>query len=89
MKTESLEIIECEQIPNDLEEGKLYVSERFTVAIHLCACGCKEKTVTPLDEWSLTRDKGGPTLRPSIGNFMGEHPYHAHYFVTKGKIEWC
>lgn len=76
-------------MPDPLESGKLYIS-RFALAIHLCACGCGGKTVTPLSdkEWKLT-DKGGiVTLRPSIGNFMGENPYHAHYYITDNKIEW-
>ncbi len=78
-------------IPAQLEEGKLYISEEFKVAIHLCACGCGGKTVTPLGkgEWTLTKDEGGVTLRPSIGNWSGENPYHAHYFITNNKIEWC
>ena len=81
-----LEPVYCEQIPKDKEEGKLYISERFSIAIHLCACGCKEQTVTPLKEggWQLTDNNGKITLRPSIGNFRGESPYHAHYYITDG-----
>lgn len=78
-------------IPNDLEYGRLYISEKFKVAIHLCACGCGEKAVTPLKEkeWTLTKLNGKITLRPSIGNFSGEKPYHAHYLITENKIDWC
>ncbi len=77
-------------IPEQLEEGKLYISETYGVAIHLCACGCGAKTVTPIGkgEWTLTKNGDKVTLRPSIGNFMGEDPYHAHYYVTDNKIEW-
>ena len=71
-----------------LEYGKLYISDRFRLAIHLCACGCGGATVTPLDEWSLTKNGEKVTLRPSIGNWSGESPYHAHYFITDNKIEW-
>lgn len=77
-------------MPDQLGAGKLYISTKFKLAIHLCACGCGVETVTPLKEgeWTLT-DKGGIiTLRPSIGNFMGENPYHAHYYITDNKIEW-
>lgn len=80
----------CEYIPDKLEPGKLYISTVFNVAIHLCACGCGGQTVTPLKEgeWTLT-DKGGIVkLRPSIGNWSGENPYHAHYYITDNKIEW-
>lgn len=77
-------------MPDVFEPGILYISDPFGLAIHLCACGCGGQTVTPLSdkEWKLT-DKGGTiTLRPSIGNFSGENPYHAHYYVTDNKIEW-
>ncbi len=76
--------------PDVLDSGVLYISEEFKVAIHLCACGCGTKTVTPIKEgeWTLTKNGGKVTLRPSIGNFMGEDPYHAHYYVTDNKIEW-
>jgi len=86
-----LEPVFVETIDNELEEGKLYISERFKVAIHLCACGCGIKTVTPTgkDGWVLSNNNDKITLRPSIGNFMGENPYHAHYFITDNKIEWC
>jgi hypothetical protein len=73
-----------------LEPGKLYISKKYEVAIHLCACGCGVKTVTPLGdgEWNLTKNNGAVTLRPSIGNFSGESPYHAHYYITNNKIDW-
>lgn len=80
----------CDYMPDVMEPGKLYISTIYKLAIHLCACGCGGKTVTPLNhgEWTLT-DKGGVvTLRPSIGNFSGESPYHAHYFITDNKIDW-
>jgi hypothetical protein len=90
MKVDELKPEYHDYIPDKLKEGVLYISTNFKVAIHLCACGCGGQTVTPLgkDEWTLT-DKGGIiTLRPSIGNFLGESPYHAHYYVTENKIEW-
>lgn len=82
--------IYCEQIPADLESGTLYISKEYSVAIHLCACGCGGQTVTPLgaSEWTLSETNDKVTLRPSIGNFMGENPHHAHYYITDNKIEW-
>lgn len=79
-----------EQMPADLNEGVLYISEKFELAIHLCACGCGGKTVTPIgsDEWTITKTEDKITLRPSIGNWSGESPYHAHYYITNNKIEW-
>lgn len=81
-----------ENIPSDLEEGKLYISEEYSVAVHLCACGCKNKSVTPLKkgEWELIKNGDKVSLKPSIGNFSGEAPdYHAHYYITENKINWC
>jgi hypothetical protein len=85
-----------EYMPSVLERGILYISHRFKIAIHLCACGCGGKTVTPFSEiidgvdigWNVTEKDGKVTLRPSIGNFSGENPYHAHYYITENKIEW-
>jgi hypothetical protein len=84
-------------IPMELEHGKLYISKRFGVAIHLCACGCGEKSVTPISfklrdgiHWLITRSETKEiTLEPSIGNFSGESPYHAHYYIKENKIQWC
>ena len=72
-----------------MEEGKIYISKEYETAIHLCACGCKGKTVTPFGKngWTLTENNGAVTLRPSIGNFAGERPYHAHYYITDNKIQ--
>lgn len=85
-----------ELMPDELEEGVLYISEKYSTAIHLCACGCGGKTVTPIDKsgWTLIKSVVGPygaelfTLRPSIGNWKWEDPYHAHYYITDNKIEW-
>lgn len=94
MKTERLVVKECVHIDEKpLQDGVLYVSRRFELAIHLCACGCKVETVTPLllgetkDGWEYSVGPNGPTLHPSIGN--QKLPCHSHYWVKDGKIEWC
>lgn len=81
----------CEQIPKNKEPGVLYICKKYEIAVHLCACGCGVNTVTPINEgeWALTENDDKVTLRPSIGNFMGENPYHAHYLITDNKVEWC
>lgn len=86
----SLTPVFVETINGDPEHGKLYISEQYEVAVHLCACGCGGKTVTPLGpgEWSINKINDKVTLRPSIGNWSGENPYHAHYYITENKIEW-
>lgn len=89
-KIDELTPVYCEQMPADMEPAKLYISHKFSLAIHLCACGCGGKTVTPLggDGWTLEDSNGVVTLRPSIGNWSGENPYHAHYYITANKIQW-
>lgn len=89
-KIHELTPVYVELMPEQLESGKLYISKKYSVARHLCACGCGGDTVTPLGagEWSLNEKDGKVTLRPSIGNFSGESPYHAHYYISDNKIEW-
>ena len=79
-----------DELPQQKEHGKLYVSEKYKIAIHLCACGCGVQSVTPLKvgEWVLTKKDEKVTLRQSIGNFKGESRYHAHYYITDNKIDW-
>lgn len=82
------------RVPKELEQGVLYVSEEYELAIHLCACGwCKQKTVTPFKDfpndrgWNYTRDVNDfITLRPSIGNF--QMPCKSHYFIIDNKVFW-
>jgi hypothetical protein len=89
-KISELSPVYCKEIPHELEAGNIYISTEFNLAIHLCACGCGGKTVTPIgsDGWALTNNAGLVTLRPSIGNWTGQNPYHAHYYITDNKIEW-
>lgn len=69
-------------IPQDLEEGKIYISKEYEVAVHSCLCGCKNKTVTPLGkgQWILTEKNNKISLSPSIGNF--QFPCKSHYIIT-------
>jgi len=86
-----LRTVYCDEMLAIIDVGNLYISKQYKVAIHLCACGCGQKTVTPIckGEWRLTEIDGKVSLHPSIGNFRGEKPYHAHYFITNNKIRWC
>jgi hypothetical protein len=90
MRVDEFEPVYVDLMPEKIEEGKLYISKEYKTAIHLCACGCKGKTVTPLGakEWTLTDTNGTVTLRPSIGNWSNEKPYHAHYFITNNKVDF-
>jgi hypothetical protein len=76
-------------VPPDLEEGVLYVSMNYGTAIHLCACGCGEKAVTPLTptDWKLIFDGETVSLWPSVGNWSFD--CRSHYVVKKNKIRWA
>lgn len=77
-----------EFIPQVLEPGVLYVSERYHTASHLCACGCGEKVVTPLTPagWTLTCEDGRVSLDPSIGNW--NYACRSHYWIRRNAIVW-
>jgi hypothetical protein len=87
MKTSALTPVFTEYIPLQPDEGILYISMQFVTGVHLCACGCKAKVVTPFgpDDWILTFD-GTVTLRPSLGN--GQQRCRSHYYIRRNKIEW-
>ncbi|MFQ6332649.1 DUF6527 family protein [Methylophilus sp. 3sh_L] len=88
MKIETITPEFVDFIPKELQEGKLYISEKYSIAAHLCACGCGNKVVTPLSpaSWSL-RVKGGlVSLYPSIGNW--NFPCKSHYWITNNAIRW-
>jgi len=77
-----------EQIPEELEEGVLYLSIPFETVIHKCCCGCGNEVVTPLSptDWSMTFDGETITLNPSIGNW--NFNCKSHYFIRKNRVEW-
>ena len=37
-----------DKIPEEIEEGILYVSIPYETAIHKCCCGCGSEVVTPI-----------------------------------------
>ena len=78
-----------EFIPERLEEGVLYVSQRYGTVVHRCACGCGEEVVTPISptDWSIQTTGGTATLHPSIGNWS--FACRSHYFICKGRVVWA
>ncbi len=77
-----------EYIPPDLEPGVLYISLTYATAVHLCACGCARKVVTPLSpaDWQVTFD-GTVSIRPSVGNW--QYPCQSHYFIRSNQVVWA
>lgn len=78
-----------EFIPQQLEDGVLYISERYRTATHRCCCGCGTEVVTPLGpaDWTLELDNGAITLHPSIGNWS--LPCRSHYLIRQGRVVWA
>jgi hypothetical protein len=77
-----------EFIPKELDDGILYVSQRFKTASHLCCCGCGQKVVTPLNpaKWRITVHGTTVSLDPSIG--LGTLPCRSHYWIRHSQIDW-
>ena len=87
--TEIIPVYVLGSIPDKKQHGVLYISLQYITAIHLCACGCGGLTATPINKgygWEFSDNAGKVSLSPSIGNFAGEDPYHAHYFITDNKV---
>ena len=78
-----------ELIPKTLENGILYVSNKYKTASHLCCCGCGSKVVTPLKAggWQVTVKRGAVTLFPSIGSWA--LPCQSHYWIRGNTVEWA
>lgn len=88
MRLSALRLQRVEYMPKGLEPGILYVSEKFSTAAHLCACGCGAKIRTPLGptEWSVKDTAAGPSVWPSVGNW--QQACQSHYVIQDGKIVW-
>jgi hypothetical protein len=84
-----IRLVHVEFMPKVLESDTLYVSEAYSTAAHLCACGCGSKIRTPLGptEWTVQVTRNGPTLRPSVGNW--QHACRSHYLITDGDVVWA
>jgi len=86
MKTVQHQFVEF--IPDDIQEGILYISIPYATVIHKCACGCGNEVVTPLspEDWQFTFDGKTVSLYPSIGsrNLMCK----SHYWITQNQIEY-
>jgi hypothetical protein len=86
MKTKTLQHRFVENIPDEVEEGILYISLPYCIAIHKCVCGCGNDVSTPISPtgWELTFDGETVSLYPSIGNWS--YQCQSHYFITKSRI---
>ena len=74
-------------IPDELEDGVLYITIKYRTAVHKCVCGCGSKVVTPISptDWKLTFDGKTVSLYPSIGNW--NFACKSHYWIRNNEIE--
>lgn len=86
MKIKQIRPETVEFIPERIEEGVLYISERYRTAVHKCCCGCGKEVVTPLSpaEWSVKRNGDQVSLWPSIGNWS--YPCRSHYIIRDSRV---
>lgn len=80
---------EVVSFPKPLAEGVLYISKRFAVSAHMCACGCGTDVILALSpaQWRLTRHADGTaSLSPSVDN--SSFPCRAHYWIRHGRADW-
>lgn len=78
-----------DEIPNALDESKLYISVRHATVLHLCLCGCGNEVVTPLapTDWRLAFDGETVSLHPSVGNWA--LPCRSHYWIDRDQVRWA
>lgn len=86
LKAFDLEVVH--RVPEEIEFEKLYVCFDCNVVVHLCACGCGEKVVLPIDPkfWSITYNGEAVSLYPSIGNFQFQ--CKSHYWIKNNRVIW-
>ena len=76
-------------VPEQLEDGVLYISVEFATAMHKCLCGCGLEVATPFapTHWKLTFDGVSVSLRPSVGNWS--YDCKSHYWIHRNRVVWA
>ncbi|EGR2703827.1 DUF6527 family protein [Vibrio parahaemolyticus] len=89
MRVKQITPVFVEFIPELIENGKLYISDEYEIAIHKCCCGCGEEVVTPLSpvDWQYTMTSNGISLFPSVGNW--KYKCQSHYFIRENGVLWA
>ncbi|MFT7036837.1 MAG: hypothetical protein ACJA2S_005377 [Cyclobacteriaceae bacterium] len=78
-----------DNIPEDLEEHIIYLSIKYSTAVHKCVCGCGNEVVTPITptDWSFKYNGESISLSPSIGNWSFN--CKSHYWIRRSKVVHC
>lgn len=88
MRTRSITPRFTDRIPQTLEDGVLYISEKFSTSAHNCCCGCGHKVVLPLKagKWSIKKNGDRVSLSPSVGNWS--LACQSHYWIVNNEVRW-
>ena len=88
MKVNKWQTVWVEDMPNKMENGRIYVSIKHRLTEHLCACGCGAEVSLPLgpSEWKFEYNGDTVSLWPSIGNWR--LPCRSHYVISENKTRW-
>jgi hypothetical protein len=84
-KVEIIPVFVKDCIPNELEFGKLYISEEYHGCSHLCLCGCGVECYLSLNYghrtfgWDIVEKGGKISLTPSI---LQRFECKSHYIIT-------
>ncbi|MGY4363103.1 hypothetical protein ACVWZR_002289 [Bradyrhizobium sp. i1.3.1] len=78
-----------DRIPKVLDNGVIYISQKYATAAHNCCCGCGTKIMTPLKpgRWRLAIEGNAVSLYPSIGNWSTG--CQSHYWIRNNRIDWA
>lgn len=96
IKKVTIEPVYVEFIPDEMEENKIYISEKYKTTAHNCLCGCNTKVVMPIDNiiegvdygWKLIKENNDKiSFIPSVGNY--QIPCKSHYIITKNVANFC
>lgn len=71
-----------------LEEGCIYISLKYNMTVHKCACGCGQLVPLPLSpsDWMMQYDGETISLSPSVGN--GQLTCGSHYVIRNNEVVW-
>jgi hypothetical protein len=89
IKSVTIEPIWVYVIPKNLEQNKIYISEKKNTSSHLCLCGCNKVIVNPINfkHWEISENSQKQiTLFPSILN--NHLDCKSHYVITNNKANF-
>jgi len=103
-KLNTIKVSFVDIMPEKLENGIVYISEKFALAIHKCCCGeCGWETVMPFNlpncdsqaknphawEIILKKTEGAEDI-VSFTPSIGnfQYPCKSHYYITDNNIIW-